>query len=153
MRRERQWLATYLDDDDEDAERETTVPTVKKRIAVSLPPELEQALNELRDATGVAPSSFVAEIMVQSIPMIRGITEAALEAKRRPQEAIRLMQRSMMQALSDVASAQMELIDAETALRKTPKELPADKPARAKPKAAKGKDDAKPKRSRAAKAQ
>ncbi|MCS8378032.1 hypothetical protein [Pseudomonas aeruginosa] len=119
---------------------------------MSLPPELEQALNELRDATGVAPSSFVAEIMVQSIPMIRGITEAALEAKRRPQEAIRLMQRSMMQALSDVASMQMELIDAETALRKTTKELPAEKPARAKPKAAKGKDDAKPKRARAAKA-
>lgn len=119
--------------------------TTKKRIAVSLPPELEQALNDLRDATGVAPSSFVAEIMTQSIPMIRGITEAALEAKNSPANALRLMQRSMMQAISEVAQVQMELIDEQTSLRKTPKALPGEKPAKPKPASAKGKLGARPK--------
>lgn len=107
--------------------------TTKKRIAVSLSPELEQALNELRDATGVAPSSFVAEIMTQSIPMIRGVTEAALEAKNSPSNALRLMQRSMMQAIGEVAGMQLELIDQETALRKTPKSIPAQEKPSVKP--------------------
>lgn len=129
--------------------RETTVPTTKKRIAVSLPPELEQALNDLRDATGVAPSSFVAEIMTQSIPMIRSITEAALEAKNSPANALRLMQRSMMQALHEVAAVQMELIDEQTSLRKTPKALPGDKPAKAKQASVKGKGSERPKSAKA----
>jgi predicted DNA-binding protein len=111
--------------------------TTKKRIAISLPPELEQALNDLKEATGVSPSSFVAEIMTQSIPMIRGVTEAALEAKNSPSNALRLMQRSMMQALGEVASMQMDLIDQQTALRKSPKatqvkELTSVKPVKAK---------------------
>ena len=126
---------------------------MKKRIAVSLPPELEQALNELRDATGVAPASFVAEIMTQSIPMIRGITEAALEAKRNPHDAFRIMQRSMLSATTQVLNAQMELIDQETALKKTPKAIPAPKKA-SKPKALAGdKSSDKPKRKRPAKAE
>lgn len=127
--------------------------TLKKRIAVSLPPELEQALNDLRDATGVAPASFVAEIMTQSVPMIRGITEAALEAKRNPNDAFRIMQRSMLSATTQVLNAQMELIDQETALKKTPKAIPAPKKAR-KPKAlVEEQPIEKPKRKRAVKAQ
>lgn len=127
--------------------------TLKKRIAVSLPPELELALNELRDATGVAPASFVAEIMTQSVPMIRSITEAALEAKRNPSDAFRIMQRSMLSATTQVLNAQMELIDQETALKKTPKAIPVPKKA-SKPKALAGdKTSDKPKRKRPAKAE
>lgn len=126
--------------------------TTKKRIAVSLPPELEQALNELRDATGVAPASFVAEIMTQSIPMIRGITEAALEAKRNPNDAFRIMQRSMLAATTEVLNAQLDLIDQETALKKSPKPISAPKKA-SKPKALAGeKPIEKPQRKRVAKA-
>lgn len=126
--------------------------TLKKRIAVSLPAELEQALNELRDATGVAPASFVAEIMTQSIPMIRGITEAALEAKRNPSDAFRIMQRSLLSATTQVLNAQMELIDEETALKKTPKAIPAPKKPR-KPKAlVEDLPSEKPQRKRAVKA-
>lgn len=126
--------------------------TLKKRIAVSLPVELEQALNDLRDATGVAPASFVAEIMTQSVPMIRSITEAALEAKRNPSDAFRIMQRSMLSATTQVLNAQMDLIDQETALKKTPKAIAAPKKAR-KPKAlVEEQPIEKPRRKRAVKA-
>lgn len=97
------------------------MPTIKKRIAVSCPPELEQALNDLRDATGIAPSSFIAEIMTQSIPMIRGVTEAAREAKRDPAQALRLMQRSLLEATSEVNSIQLQMLEHESVLRKTTK--------------------------------
>jgi predicted DNA-binding protein len=132
---------------------EPIVATLKKRIAVSLPAELEQALNELRDATGVAPASFVAEIMTQSVPMIRSITEAALEAKRNPSDAFRIMQRSMLSATTQVLNAQMELIDQETALKKTPKAIPAPKKARKPKSLVEEQPIEKPKRKRAAKAQ
>lgn len=116
------------------------MPTLKKRIAVSLPPELEKALNDLRDATGVAPSSFVAEIMTQCIPMIRGVTQAALEAKSSPTNALRIMQRSMLEALSEVTNVQIELLDEQTALRLSPKPSPEpDKVAPPKKAAPKGK--------------
>jgi len=95
--------------------------TTKKRIAVSCPPELEKALNDLRDATGIAPSSFIAEIMTQSIPMIRGVTEAALELKRDPAQALRLMQRSLLEATSEVNSIQLQMLEHESVLRKTTK--------------------------------
>lgn len=78
-------------------------------------------MNELRDATGIAPSSFIAEIMTQSIPMIRGITDAAREAKRDPAEALRLMQRSLLEATSEVNSIQLQMLEHESVLRKTTK--------------------------------
>lgn len=93
--------------------------TTKKRIYVTVPPELEAALNDLRDATGVSPASFIAEIMTDAVPMIRGITQAAIEAKKSPGNALQLMQRVMLQGLNEMTSQQMLLIDEQTALRKS----------------------------------
>lgn len=111
--------------------------TTKKRIYVTVPPELETALNDLRDATGVSPASFIAEIMTDAVPMIRGITQAAIEAKKSPGNALQLMQRVMLQGLNEMTNQQMMLIDEQTALRKSTKSIPAkeltsDKPAKAK---------------------
>lgn len=93
--------------------------TTKKRIYVTVPPELEAALNDLRDATGVSPASFIAEIMTDAVPMIRGITQAAIEAKKSPGNALQLMQRVMLQGLNEMTNQQMMLIDEQTALRKS----------------------------------
>lgn len=93
--------------------------TSKKRIAISLPPELEQALNELREATGAAPASFVVEVMTRSIPMIRAVTQAALEAKQNPNQALLLMQRSLMSATSEALDLQRSLVEEGISLRRS----------------------------------
>lgn len=93
--------------------------TTKKRIYVTVPPQLEAALNDLRDATGVSPASFIAEIMTDAVPMIRGITQAAIETKKSPGNALQLMQRVMLQGLNEMTNQQMMLIDEQTALRKS----------------------------------
>lgn len=103
------------------------MPTLKKRIYVTVPPELEVVLNDLRDATGVSPASFIAEIMTQAIPMIRGVTEAAIEAKKSPNNALLLMQRVMLQGLNQMNQQQIALIDEQTALRKSTKSIPEPK--------------------------
>ncbi len=87
------------------------------RIALTVSDELKAALARLNEATGVAAASFVTEILESSIPMINGISEAAEAAKAEPARALRIMQKSMFEALHDISETQMELMDAEGKLR------------------------------------
>lgn len=89
----------------------------QNRIALTVSDELRAALNRLNDATGVAASSFITEIIESSIPMINGISEAAEAAKAEPAKALRIMQKSMFEALHDISETQMELMDEENKLR------------------------------------
>lgn len=98
----------------------------RHRLTLSISPELKHALDDLNDATGVAAASFVAEIIEQNIPMIRGIAEAARKAKEEPGRALELMQRAMFEALHQVSEVQLDMMDEQTKLRtfqrKEPKE-------------------------------
>lgn len=98
----------------------------RHRLTLSISPELKHALDELNDATGVAAASFVAEIIEENIPMIRGIAEAARKAKEEPGRALELMQRAMFEALHQVSEVQLDMMDEQTKLRtfqrKEPKE-------------------------------
>lgn len=97
------------------------MPTLKKRINLSVPSDLETALDDLRDATGASPASFIVEIMTQAIPMIRNITAAAIEAKKSPQNALLLMQHAIDQGIEN-AHRKADLFEQETRkLRKSPK--------------------------------
>ncbi|MBW5466248.1 hypothetical protein GOY11_35310, partial [Pseudomonas aeruginosa] len=69
------------------------------------------ALAELNDATGVAASSFVADVIDGIIPMIRSIADAASNATEEPFRALELMQRAMLEALHGVSQVQLELMD------------------------------------------
>ena len=89
----------------------------QNRIALTVSDELKAALTRLNDATGVAAASFITEIIESSIPMINGISEAAEAAKAEPAKALRIMQKSMFEALHDISETQMELMDEENKLR------------------------------------
>lgn len=89
------------------------MPTLKKRVFVILTPELEQVLNDFQDATGAPPAKFIAQIMTQSIPMIRNLTEAAIAARKSPEQALLLVQSAIDQGL-DVAHRKADLFKRET---------------------------------------
>lgn len=95
------------------------MPTNLKRISISLPPELEHALNDLREATGIAPASFIVEIMTEAIPMVKSFTQAANLAKRDKTEAFQVLGEALTEAMHQGSSAQMELIDATRKVRKS----------------------------------
>lgn len=98
------------------------MPTKKKRVQVTLSPELEHALDQLQEATGVAPSAFIGQMIEQNLPVIRGLAEAAHEAKRNPASAIKMIQRAMLEALQDASSVQLEMMDVERMLVEKAKE-------------------------------
>jgi hypothetical protein len=63
-------------------------------------PELETALRELQDATGLAMASFVSQVMEYNVDAIKGVTQAALIAKGQPSTWLTdLIQRSLREAM------------------------------------------------------
>lgn len=95
------------------------MPTNLKRISISLPPELEHALNDLREATGVAPASFIVEIMTEAVPMIRSITQAATMAKQNNADAFQALGEALTEAMHQGTAVQMDLIEANRRIRKS----------------------------------
>ena len=55
------------------------MPSIKKRIQVRVTPEVEEALEAFKAISGVAPASFAAQLLNDSLPMILSLT-ASLEA-------------------------------------------------------------------------
>lgn len=99
--------------------------TLLKRITISLPPELEKVLDGLRGATGVAPSSFITEMLMESLPVLQAMVQAAEQAKTNQADALRIMSDAMTSALHAGTGEQLEIIAMERKLRKTA--LPAAK--------------------------
>lgn len=93
--------------------------TKLKRISISLPPELEHALNDLREATGVAPASFIVEMMTEALPMIRSLVQAATLAKRDKAQAFQVLGEALTEAMHHGSNAQMDLIEANRKVRKS----------------------------------
>ena len=87
------------------------------RLTLTISDELKAALADLNQATGVAAASFVGEMIEANIEMIRGITEAAIRAKREPAKAFEIIQRSLIGAQQDVTNLQMALLDEQAKLR------------------------------------
>lgn len=105
------------------------MPSKNPRMMLTLPPELAHAFEEFREATGTAPASFVVRLLMESLPMIRSVTEASRAAAKDQQEALDILQSAMGAALHQGASAQLEMLEAGTALRRAR----GTKPKKAKP--------------------
>lgn len=120
------------------------MPTLKKRAFVILTPELEQVLNEYQEATGASPARFIAQIMTQSIPMIRNLTRAAIAARKSPEQALLLLQSAIDQGLEN-AHRKADLFEQETrdqrksAKPKTNKSVQPGSPAAERKKVGRGK--------------
>ena len=93
------------------------MPSKNPRMMLTLTPELAQAFNEFRDATGTAPASFVTHLLMESLPMIQSVTRATLAAARDQQEALDIMQSALSAALHQGTSTQLELDEARSIRR------------------------------------
>lgn len=94
------------------------MPSKNPRMMLTLTPELAKAFDEFREATGTAPASFVTHLLMESLPMIRSITEASRAAARDQQEALGILQSALGTALHQGTSVQLEILEAGTALRR-----------------------------------
>lgn len=72
----------------------------RARLQISMSHELEVALRDLQDATGLAMASFVSEVMEHNVEMIKGVTEAARIAKGQPSDwMLEMIKTSMYEAM------------------------------------------------------
>lgn len=94
------------------------MPSKNPRMMLTLTPELAKAFDEFREATGTAPASFVSRLLVESLPMIRSVTEASRAAAKDQQEALGILQSALGAALHQGSSAQLEMLEASSSIRR-----------------------------------
>lgn len=95
------------------------MPTKLKRISVCLTPEVEHALNELREATGISPASFVSQIVAESLPVLQAMTQAHKSLKEDQAEAFDVMANALATAMHQGTEAQLELMETTRKIRRT----------------------------------
>lgn len=95
------------------------MPTKLKRISICLTPEVDNALNDMREAVGISPASFIAQIVNDALPIIQAMTQAANSAKRHQAEAFEIMSDVLTQTLHAGSEAQLELLEVKRKLRKS----------------------------------
>lgn len=95
------------------------MPTKLKRISICLPPEVEHALNDLREASGIAPASFITQIITESLPMIQAVAQANRAAKHDQAEAFDVLQQALAAAMHNGSEAQLELMETTRKIRRT----------------------------------
>lgn len=100
------------------------MPSKNRRMMLTLPPELSAALDEFRDATGTAASSFVVSMLVEAIPAIRAISEATRALAEDQDRALGIMNAVLSDALHQGTSAQLDMYEKKS-LRKARTEKPA----------------------------
>lgn len=77
---------------------------VKRRITLSISPELHEVLTLLGELSGQPVSKFPAHILEESLPVFSKLNESFLIAKKDKQSAIDLMGETLEKAMIDGAS-------------------------------------------------
>ena len=93
--------------------------TKLKRISVCLPPEVEHALNELREASGIAPASFITQIITESLPMIQAMSQAHRALKHDQADAFDVLANALASAMHQGTETQLQLIETTRKVRRT----------------------------------
>jgi len=84
------------------------VGTKKKRLMISLSPEVEETLERLKKSMGVAPSRLIAGILDEALPSLQGIAEATELAREKKTRggAFRLYEKTLTKALQETLALQ-----------------------------------------------
>jgi hypothetical protein len=85
------------------------LPTKKPRMYVTLTPELDKALRELRKVSGVSSSSFVASILSEAVPMVNAVAESFRLAKTGVRAPLEPMKEAINRAMIEGAQISMQL--------------------------------------------
>ena len=92
------------------------MPTKNKRISIVISPELDAALREFKDASGMSPASYIRQMIESAVPMIQKMALAFRVAKKNPEAGL-----IAIQELADsvtVTAAQISLDVDNTAKRR-----------------------------------
>ena len=100
------------------------MPSVKRRMNLTIPDELGHAFDEFREATGPAPASFVVQMLVEAIPMLESITKAARMAKQGNLEAYDILHSTLAGALHQGTGIQHDMLEKSSQLRKARSDTP-----------------------------
>lgn len=93
------------------------MPSVKKRLALTLDDDLASALEDFAKVSGTSKASFIVSILRESMPLIQGMTKAFKMAKKSPADALHVMQEQMLQTQIKVAQGSLDLEKKEHKLR------------------------------------
>lgn len=85
------------------------MPTKKPRLAITLSPESRAALERLTEASGIASSQFVSQLVHDAVPVLDAMTRSFIAAKKSPQRAAEIMQELLIDAHVEVAQHQLAL--------------------------------------------
>lgn len=100
------------------------MPSTKRRMMLTLPDELAAALDDFREATGTAPSSFIVSMLVEAIPMLKAVADAHRSLAEDENKALTIMQSALSGALHQGAAVQLDLYE-KPAVRKARREKPS----------------------------
>jgi predicted DNA-binding protein len=96
------------------------------RMAMTLPPELDEVITHIAEHQKRTKTSLVVEILLECLPALQGVSEAykMIEKKQNPQAAMNAMVGKMMQKMGDFGK---ELEDhANSQLKKCPDTIEMD---------------------------
>lgn len=100
------------------------MPSKNRRMMLTLTPELAAAFDEFREATGTAPASFVAHLLVDSIPVIKAVSDGARRVASGQVDALDQMQKVLSLVMHQGTAAQLELLEHQGTLRKARTDKP-----------------------------
>ena len=89
----------------------------RTRVAITVSPELRQALLEFSDVSGMSMSSFCRQMLEENIPLIQAMTKAYKVAYERPQEALTLMSEELDRAHAKSAQASLDLEESKKVIK------------------------------------
>lgn len=89
-------------------------------MALTLSPELDAALKDLSDATGVAASSFVTQLLTEALPQIRLLAHAARQVKNSPVAALEVLAEAITEAQAHASQMGLEIQGERKRLRAAP---------------------------------
>lgn len=98
------------------------MPTKKPRMGISLPPEVHKAYMELSEVSGMAASTFAAQVLSEALPMVRQLTAAFKVAQDSPAKAAAELENMMAAALVQTTQQSIDFQEnIKPKLRKSPR--------------------------------
>lgn len=90
----------------------------KKRILVSISPELEAALDALAEATSAAKASIAGELLEQSLPAIVQMANFMNAAKNKQADRFDLLNEAIFSAVNAASQLGLEINEAKRSVRR-----------------------------------
>lgn len=94
------------------------MPSTNRRMMLTLPPELSDALDDYKAATGAIPSTFVVQLLVECIPAIKATADAVRAVETNQSQAISIMSDAVSYSTRANAEARRDLSETQTRLNR-----------------------------------